>query len=164
MSRICTICSHPELERLNRALASGQGVRDIASRYSTNGVTISRMALQRHKEAHLPASLVEAAKTEEIKAALDVVQQLKAINGASLQILSEARKSGDADIALKAIDRIQKQIELQAKLLGQIDDRPVINVLVTQEWLTVRQQILVALEAYPEARLAVAEAIASADA
>ncbi|MES2463383.1 MAG: hypothetical protein V4671_22650 [Armatimonadota bacterium] len=160
MSRICTICSHPERAAIDKALAAGEGVRSLASRYGA----IGRSSVQRHKEEHLPQSLVEAAGAEEIKAALDVVTQLKAINGASLQILSDARKGGDADIALKAIDRIQKQIELQAKLLGQIDDRPVINVLVTPEWLTVRQQILVALAPYPEARLAVAEAINSADA
>lgn len=56
------------------------------------------------------------------------------------------------DTALKAIDRIHKQIEL----LGELDDRPQVNVLVMPEWLQLRGAILHALAPYPEARAAVA--------
>jgi len=120
------------------------------------------MALQRHKDDHLPASVVEKAGEEATKAALDVVAQLKAINGASLQILSESRKANDPETSLKAVDRILRQLELQAKLLGQIDDRPTINVLVLPEWLSVRERIITALLPFPDARLAVAEALEGA--
>ena len=97
----------------------------------------------------------------ETAVALDVVAQLKAINEASLAILSEARGRGDADTTLKAVDRIQRQIELQAKLIGELDERPQVNVLVAPEWLTVRSALLEALGPYPEARQAVAGRLAA---
>jgi hypothetical protein len=81
---------------------------------------------------------------------------LRAINGVSLSILDEARRSNNPTIALKAIDRVQRQIELQAKLLGELDERPQVNVLLAPEWLTVRTALLGALGPYPEGRAAVA--------
>jgi hypothetical protein len=95
--------------------------------------------------------LVKAAAAEETRQALDIVAQLKAINGASLNILSDARKSGDGELALKAIDRIHRQVELQAKLLGELDDRTQVNVLLTPEWHSLRALILAALRPYPAA-------------
>jgi hypothetical protein len=134
-------------------LVDGEAVRAIASRY----VTLNYMAIQRHKEACLPATLVKAKEHEDVAHAIDIVKQLKAINGAAVAILAEACRANDPHTALKAIDRIQRQIELQAKLLGELDERPVVNVLVSAEWLQVRSVLLSALAPYPEARVAVAE-------
>jgi hypothetical protein len=100
--------------------------------------------------------MVKAQESEDVAHAIDVVRQFKAINGASLQILNEARQTGNGELVLKAVDRVQRQIELQAKLLGELDDRPQVNVLLAPEWLTVRTALLGALGPYPEARAAVA--------
>jgi hypothetical protein len=114
------------------------------------------MAVQRHKDEHLPAALVQAHAEQDVRQALDVVAQLKAINQASLAVLRQARERGNGELALKAVDRVQKQIELQAKLLGELDDRPTVNLLVAPEWLEVRAALFSALEGHPEARVAVA--------
>jgi len=160
MTRACTICAHPALAAINKALAAGESPTALAARYST----IGRMALERHTDNHLPKSVVKAQETEDVRQALDVLVQLKAINSASQQILADARRQGDPETALKAIDRIHKQIELQAKLLGELDDRPVVNLLVLPEWLRVRGTLLSALAPYPEARTAVASALARLEA
>jgi hypothetical protein len=107
----------------------------------------------------LPAAIVKAAEVEDVAHALDVVQQLRAINAASLTVLKEARAAGDGALALKAIDRIQKQIELQAKLLGELQDGATVNILVSPEWLAVRSALMTTLTRYPDARLAVVEAL-----
>ena len=107
---------------------------------------------------------MKAAEASDVRHALDVVQQLKAINAASLAILSDARRIGDADTALKAVDRIQRQIELQAKLLGELDERPQLNVLVAPEWLQARAVLLEALGPYPEARTAVSTRLVALEA
>lgn len=152
MPQRCTVCAHPERRAIDKALAIGQEtVRDIAGRTG-----LSRMALWRHKDDHLPARLAKAQEATDVRAALDVVQQLKAINAASLEVLAQAREQKRGGLVLFAVDRIQKQIELQAKLLGELDDRPTINVLVAPEWLTLRAALFQALSPYPEARLAVA--------
>ena len=95
-----------------------------------------------------------------MRQALDVFQQLKHINAAALTVLRDAKAAGDGELMLKAVDRVHRQVELQAKLLGDLDDRPQINVLVSPEWVALRGQIVQALAPYPEARLAVAGVLA----
>lgn len=102
---------------------------------------------------------MKAAEREEVRQALDVVTQLKAINGTCLRVLNDAVQAGDPETVLKAVDRIHRQIELQAKLLGELDERPVINVLMQPEWLQVRAVLLAALAAFPQAREAAAAAL-----
>ncbi len=161
MSRVCTVCQHPERLAIDRALVSGEPVRLVASRYVP---LLSKTAVQRHKDEHLPATMVQAQAAREEERALDVVKQLKAINGASLRILHEAQQGQDPQTALKAVDRIQRQIELQAKLLGQLDERPQVNILMAPEWLIVRSALLTALAPHPEARRAVVGALVSIEA
>jgi len=159
MPRTCSICAHPERDAIDKALVAEVPLRTIADRWS-----VSKSALIRHKEDHLPATMVKAKAVEDVAHAIDVVRQLRTINGAALHVLKDARESRDGNLALKAIDRIQRQIELQAKLLGELDERPVINLLITTEWLTVRTALLAALAAYPEARVAVAERLLALEA
>ena len=154
MPRSCTICSHPDRGEIDRAVVAGESYRNIAERFGT-----STTALHRHSGDHLPAKLVKAQEEEDIRQALDVVKQLKAINGASLNILKEAREQGDPGLALRAVDRIHKQVELQAKLLGELDDRPQVNVTLSPEWLELRTTIITALDPHPQARGAVLRAL-----
>ena len=46
-------------------------------------------------------------------------------------------------------------IELLAKLTGELDDKPEVNIVLSPQWLTIRGAILEALEPFPEARVAV---------
>jgi len=39
------------------------------------------------------------------------------------------------------MDRVLRQLTRQAKLLGQIDKRPVVNVLLVPAWLRIRSAI-----------------------
>lgn len=159
MSRTCTICSHQSRAEIDQALVTGAPYRDIAGHYD-----VSKTAVARHASEHIAAAVSKSQEARDEAQALDVVQQLQAINGATLAILNEARASGNPDLALKAIDRIQRQIELQAKLLGDLDDRPQVNVLIMPEWLAVRTALLAALSPYGEARAAVASALLALEA
>jgi hypothetical protein len=156
---VCTICRHERCDAINRALVAGRPHRAIAADFGVSDDVITR-----HNAAHLPATMVKAQESEDVAHALDVVRQLKAINGASLQILNKARQTGNGELVLKAVDRVQRQIELQAKLLGELDDRPQVNVLLAPEWLTVRTALLGGLGPYPEARAAVAQQLLSLEA
>jgi hypothetical protein len=153
MPRACTVCTHTQREAIDQALVAGEPCTAVAARYFTLS---ARMAVQRHKDEHLPTTLVKAQEQQDVRQALDVVAQLKAINQASLAVLKQARETGDGELALKAVDRVQRQIELQAKLLGELDERPQVNVLVAPEWLAVRGVIFAALAPYPEVRAVVA--------
>ncbi len=156
MSRQCLVCRHKDLRTIDRELAAGKSLRDLSALFR-----VSEDSLARHRDAHIPPVVARAQEAEDITHGLDVVKQLKAINGVTMQILSEARKQKNPDIALKAIDRIERQITLQAKLLGDIDERPVVNILISDEWLHVRGLIIAALGSYPEAKQAVVGALSA---
>ena len=102
MPRTCTICTHEQRPEIDAALLNETPYRHMATRFDT-----STGALQRHRE-HLPKQLVKAQGHEDVSQAIDVVKQLKAINGATLAILKEARAEGNGELALKAVDRIQR--------------------------------------------------------
>jgi hypothetical protein len=178
MSRPCSICHHPKREAIDKALLDGTSTfRSLAKRF---GVTTA--PLWRHQKTHLAAALARglaaeasgqpvdpharkiaehavAVEVKQERQAIDTVQQLRAINAACLEVLREARSSGKSMMLLQAVDRIARQIELQAKLLGQIQDGATVNVAVLPEWHGIRHVVLQALVPHPEARLAVAEAL-----
>jgi hypothetical protein len=155
MTRTCTVCAHPLRHEIDKALVGGSAsFRNIAERWG-----LSTTSVFRHRTTCLPATLVKAQEAEDVRQALDVVQQLRHINSAALRVLQDAKAAGNGDLVLKAVDRVMKQVEVQARLLGDLDDRPQVNVLVSPEWLQLRTTILAALQPYPEARVAVAGAL-----
>ncbi len=156
MPRTCQTCQHAEVAAIDRALAAGQSLRDLSALFR-----VSEDSLARHRDAHIAKTVQKAQEATEIDHGLDVVKQLRAINAVTMAILHEARQQRNPDVALRAVDRIQKQIELQAKLLGDLDERPVINLLIAPEWLQMRTTIIRALDSYPEARQAVVLALSA---
>jgi len=152
MPRSCSVCSDSRRALVDQALVGGVAVDEISRRYPP----LSATSIRRHRAEHIPQAVAKAAEEEEVRQGLDVLGQLKAINSATFRILHEARNTGDPNTALRAIDRIQKQIELQAKLLGDLDERASINVLVTSpQWVETRGALITALKPFPEARQAV---------
>ena len=95
----------------------GQPLRDIAGRFRT-----SRSALLRHKKADIPATLVKVRQAQEEVRAETLYDRLRAINRETQAILEEARESGSLSIALAAINRVERQLEFEARLLGQLNE------------------------------------------
>ncbi len=158
MPRSCTVCRHGRRRDVEVALVRREPYRDIARRFS-----VSKDALSRHAKEHLPDRLLKAQEHEDVREALDVLAQLKSINEASLAILDEARTEGKPDTALRAVDRIHRQVELQAKLLGELKEAPAVNIVVSPEWLELRAVIVGALEPFPDVQKSVLEALENAD-
>jgi hypothetical protein len=172
MGRRCTVCDHPQRAAIDQALATGEVYRNVARKFG-----ISKSAAVRHKQLHLAPHLAralgeaqeteatklvrerESRRVQDIGHAIDVVRQLQAINAACLEILQKSRASGKDAVSLGAVDRIHRQIELQARLLGELEDGTTVNVLVAPEWHQVRLLIVNALNPYPEARAAVSRAL-----
>jgi hypothetical protein len=159
MPRVCSICGHPERAAIDKALVDGEPFRHIAARFGT-----STTALQRHKAEHLPAALVKAQEAAEVAHADDLLSQVRDLQGRTLAILAKAEGAGDLRVALGAIGQARGNLELLARLLGELQDQQVaVQVLVASpDWLRVRAVILGALDAYPAARLAVSEALKNA--
>ncbi len=157
MPNVCKVCTHEQRPAIDQALVTDASNRRIATQYG-----MSEAAVRRHKAEHLPAAMVKAQEQTDVRQAIDVVAQLKAINGATLAILKEARADKNGELALKAVDRIQRQLELQAKLLGELQQEGTINVTLSPEWLSIRAVILTAISPYPEAAQAVRRALSDA--
>jgi DNA invertase Pin-like site-specific DNA recombinase len=171
--RPCTVCAHEKRQEIDKALITGTTHRNVAEQFR-----LSPSAVYRHKQSHVAARIkraFEASETrkavelvqhqtqeraKEVGQAIDVVQQLKAINSACLEVLAKSRTDGKHSLSLQAVDRIHRQIELQAKLLGELQEAgPQVNVFVASEWCEIRVHVLQALTPYPEARAAVAEVL-----
>lgn len=159
MPRTCTICRHEQRAEIDRALVSGESYRGIAPHFA-----VSEDAAERHGKAHLPARIAKAAEAKQVARADSLLDQLVTLNTETREILREARQDGrkGRGVALLAIARVEKQIELQARLLGELRDQAAVtvNVLATPEWTAVQTKIVRVLGPYPEARAAVADALA----
>jgi IS30 family transposase len=116
MPRACSICTHEKRDEIEAAIANGTSYRVIARQFSTG-----HDAIQRHAASHIKESVNHSQEAKEEARGLDVVRQLKTINTVTLAILQKARNEKDKEwLALQAIDRVCKQLELQAKLLGDV--------------------------------------------
>ena len=138
---------------MDRALVAGAAFPALAAKYR-----VSEDALGRHKANHLPAALAKAQEAGEAAHADDLLRQVKAIQSKTLSLLLKAEAAGELRTALAAIREARGNLELLAKLSGELDERPV-SVLVSPEWLELRMVIVGALEPYAEARGAVLRAL-----
>jgi hypothetical protein len=154
MPRTCTVCEHPEREAIDRALVGETSNLSVSSLFG-----VSESAVRRHKANHLPAKLVMAEKAAEVAQADDLLQQVRDLQARTLAILEAAEHTNQHRTALSAIREARSNLELLAKLLGELDERPQVNILISAEWLELRAVIVGALEPYSEARGAVLRAI-----
>ena len=150
MPRRCSICHHEGLESINRALVEGIAFPVLVAKYR-----VSKDALSRHKANHLLATLVKAQEAQAVARADDLLDEVRSLQARTLTILDRAERVGDLRTALRAIKEARGNLELLAKLMGQIDERPQVLLHLSQEWLELRATIVGALEGHQEAKEAV---------
>lgn len=158
MPRVCTICTHPERAAIDAALLAGVPFRHIAARTDT-----STSALQRHKEEHLPVALVRAKEAEDATHADDLLAQVRGLQSRALAILDTAEAAGELRVALAAIREARGNLELLARLLGELQEGATVNVLVSPQWQQARATIVGALLPYPDAQRAVLAALSAGE-
>lgn len=154
MGRTCTVCSHRDVDEINRLLLSGTSFRDIAGQFD-----LSKTALARHKESHIPEVLSKSNDLKEIVDADVLFGRVEEEAGFVREMRDAAKDEGDIELALKAVDRALKCIELYAKVKGIIQDQPQVNITLNAEWIELRSTIIQALQPFPEARRAVIDAL-----
>jgi hypothetical protein len=215
MSRTCTICTHPQREKIDHALLAEESFRSIAERFG-----VSATALLRHKEDHIPAHLAQSKEAEEVARADNLTAELRRImarvnllfdacdrylrdpeNPEQYDIgpraedikvtylepvdddkvvrrkarlsellpkveqqglmvtLIEVKHADPRELILKTSQRLEGQLELLARLVGELQDGQTVNVLIMPEWHRVRAVIVEALASFPPARVVVAEAL-----
>jgi hypothetical protein len=155
--RNCTVCAHPDKAEIDEALVAGISSAELAGRYRTVG----ERAIRRHRTNHLPEKLAKAHEAQEVAQADTLLEQVRDLQERALDILGKAEEAGELRTALGAIREARGNLELLAKLLGELDERPVVNLSVSPEWLELRTVIVAALEPYSEARESVLRALES---
>ncbi len=154
MPRKCTICTHKSRPKIDQALVERQPFQTIADRFE-----VSKTALIRHHDDHLPASLVQAQKATEAAQADALLAQVVDLRDKALGVLEKAEGADDLRAAVSAIREARVCVELLAKLAGQLKDAPTVNLVLSPEWLSIQATILTALEPHPNARTTVAQAL-----
>ena len=152
MPRACTICTHPQRDEIDADFVRGQPFRRIATHRD-----VTEQSVRRHGASHLPESLATAQEERERIRASNLLNELHDLHDRVLGILETAEELGDLRAATGAIREARSLIELLAKLTGQIDHKPEVNIVLSPQWLTIRVAILDALEPFPEARVAVGD-------
>jgi len=77
--------------------------------------------------------------------------------------LVEAKTADPRKLILDTAKALEGQLRLLGELLGKIQTQGTVNFLASGEWLTLRGQMLAALEAFPDARLALSAALEGDD-
>lgn len=121
MSRVCTICSHPQLREITHELLARHPLRWIAARHAN----ISIFALSRHVRRHVTKALRKVAPgdvTTTMAAELSeqVVVTTRKLNARTERILDTAEENKDYTVALQAIREYRRNLELIAKLTGEL--------------------------------------------
>ena len=128
MPRKCTICAHKKRSDIDEALVERQPFRDIAGQYG-----VSKSALVRHSDDHLPSKLLKAQAAREAADADALLGQVIELRDKALGILQKAEDADDLRNATGAIREARACVELLGKLAGQLKDAPTINLVLSAE-------------------------------
>ena len=123
MPRPCTICQHAEAKAITSAIMGRVPLRKIEARYR-----VSKSALDRHISGHVSKPLRKLASAElslpdAAALAQPVLGEMRKLNARALKILQAAEVEKDHAIALNAIRECRRNLELIAKLTGELDPR-----------------------------------------
>ena len=91
-----------------------------------------------------------------------VRERIEAIIGRLERVMTDAEDGRRPTVLLQAAREMRQALETIARITGEIEERPttVINIAASDEWIEVQTAILSALAPYPDARMAVAAALA----
>jgi hypothetical protein len=139
-------------------LLEGDSLRSIGERTG-----LSKDALGRHRRDHSPIWLARVTEGgRPVQSAGSVRDRIEAIIGRLERVMTDAEDGRRHTVLLQAAREMRQALETIARITGEIDERPttVINLATSEEWIEVQTDILTALAPYPDARRAVAAALA----
>ncbi len=156
----CTVCRHPDRQAIDAEIIKGNGGRPLAARFG-----LTKQAVARHAANHVPSADMRTAHLERVSAEGDrgatLVESAAELRDKAHALLQKAETAGDLKTALVGVREAARCLELVAKLTGQIDESVKLNIAFAPAMLELQTIVITALAAFPEARLAVAQALGS---
>ncbi|MGF6824001.1 hypothetical protein M2317_002926 [Microbacterium sp. ZKA21] len=128
---------------------------------------ISKDSVRRHRDSHLSKALQAVAAQREAGGAVKAADRAELLYEKASAVLDAATEEGKASLSLAALRELRGIVELLAKLSGELDERPQVQVLtlaVSPEWQSTRAVLVQALAPFPEAAVAVSEALRAVEA
>lgn len=128
MAATCSVCRHPKRRAIDKALALGTPVRDIAGRYGC-----SKSALARHAATDLPARVTQAVEAAAVKDGLAIVAEIRAVQAKALAICATAERTGDLRTAVAALREVRACLMDIGTLTGQVKGPGSPHVTITTD-------------------------------
>jgi hypothetical protein len=162
MAQACTVCNHPELDAIDRELAGGRSMRQIALHHPP----LSEWAVSRHRDRHLSPAIVAVATQRKEGKAERLLDRVERMVGRLESAADAADETGQRKLLLDASRELRGAYELLGRLTGELKPDSAVTVVNVQQdpaWLELRSRLLGALAPYPDARNAVISALTSPD-
>lgn len=162
MSRACTVCDHEALADIDRELAAGRSMRQIALRHPP----LSEWAVSRHRDRHLSPAIVAVATQRKEGRAGRLLDRVERMVGRLESAADSAEETGQRKLLLDASRELRGAYELLGRLTGELKPDTavtVVNVQQDPQWIAIRSRIVAALIPFPDARDAVVSALSGLD-
>lgn len=111
MPRICSVCSHPDRERVELGLVTGRPKRRIAAETG-----LSESAIHRHDAEHLPGAVLAAQDAREAAQADRLLAATVERENDALRLMAQAEAEGDIRAAVVALREARECLELRARI------------------------------------------------
>lgn len=153
----CGVCRHPDHQEYERQILTSE----ITQKHAAELMGVHKSSLSRHMSNCVAKRFTQLVKPEPTQVDdLNVINALTSSHRTTLEILRDSLEEGDRKTALIALQTEIKQLDLLAKVTGQLDETPSVNILLSPEYLILKQVVVTALSDYPDARLQVSDALA----
>jgi hypothetical protein len=147
MARPCSVCKHPQRQDIDQAIINSESVEILSKRYS---VTVS--SLYRHKDNHLFKALQDSKRAQDLVRSDSIIDRIEDLIRRTEDICSRCERKGDDKTTIKAVHEISRNLELLAKLQGELQTHASFNVFINPQWQELRTIIVKSLDDYPDAR------------
>lgn len=170
MSRACTTCQHLKRPEIDRRLAAGEPLTQVARDYELN---VS--SLHRHKSNCLKLSSSNAIKKDAARgtAAVALLPSKETLSGAYFelcqridQITTRAQQEGSLAVALSGLKAVRQTLDSLARLAGHVGSAQVhvavqnnVNVDLSQ----IAERLIMQFDKEPELKARIAQALVQID-
>ena len=166
----CQVCDSDDRARIELALSKRVSYEKLSKKFG-----LSKDAIGRHRRNHMPPQLMAALQAYGKPTAVDLEELKKSESAGLLQTVAAQRarlwqalevceELEDWNASARFHGQLTANLSLTAKILGEIEtgNRTTINqLIVSPEYLLLRQSLVQALAPYPEARRSVSEVLRS---
>ena len=159
MARACSVCESPHRVAVDAGIVGGHSAHELGATYG-----LGERSIGRHKTTHLSRAMTAvAAKRAALgeRHAATLTDRLEKLVGKIEDLVETSHRDGSAGQMLAAARELRACWELQAKLSGELTERPsvVVNVLASAEVQELTRVLIRALQPFPEARIVAADAL-----